>query len=185
MNYLFKLIFHLLGWKVQGNIPTVKKSLFVVSPHASTWDFPLGIITRAALGVKISYLGKKELFDSPFGFLFKWLDGFPVDRSSRTNFVQSVVDLYKNNEVLHLAIAPEGTRKPVEKLKTGFYYMAHNSKIPMIFVGFEYPTRTILVSEPYYTTGDKEADLKHIAQHFLTVKGVHKAWIANYLEGKF
>ena len=46
------------------------------------------------------YLGKAELFKGPFGFLFRWLGGTPVDRFSKHGVVDQVVDKFNNNEKL-------------------------------------------------------------------------------------
>jgi 1-acyl-sn-glycerol-3-phosphate acyltransferase len=37
------------------------------------------------------FLGKKELFRPPVGFLFRMLGGYPVDRASSHGIVEEVV----------------------------------------------------------------------------------------------
>ena len=160
------------GWKITGDFPYhIKKYIIVVIPHTSNWDFPLGLLIRGFLKQNISFFAKKSLFRFPFGGLFRWLGGIPVDRSKHTNFVDAVVSLYNNHDELHTVIAPEGTRSKVKTLKTGFYYIAKGAKIPIILCKFDYGKKEVHFAEPFYTTDNKEADFQFIRDHFKHVKG--------------
>jgi 1-acyl-sn-glycerol-3-phosphate acyltransferase len=182
LNLIYSFFFRLSGWRLVGDIPeTLKKSLIIVAPHASWFDFPLGLFARASLKPKISFLGKAELFSGSFGFFFRWLGGTPVDRFSNNGMVDSVVNLYKSKDYLHIALSPEGTRKPVSKLRTGFYYITLEAKIPIIMAVFDYPNKKIILKEPFYITGNIEEDLKAIANYYNQFEGVKKEWIQNYL----
>ncbi len=186
LNKIFIMLFKLAGWKLEGQIPaSLKKSIVAVVPHASWVDFPVGLGARAVIGKKIGYLGKEELFKPPFGWLFKALGGTPVDRSRNNNLVEAVIQVFNKTTELHIALAPEGTRKNVEKLKSGFYYVAKGANIPIVLVGFDYPRKTVFVREPFYPTDNVEADFKEIATYFSQIQGVQKTWIQNYLEGKY
>ena len=81
---LYLLIFNLLGWKIVGEFPRqLKKYIIAVAPHTSNWDFPLGVMARSILRREDAhFLGKHSLFKPPFGWFFRWLGGYPVDRSS-------------------------------------------------------------------------------------------------------
>ena len=166
------IFFDLLGWKIKGNFTDeVKKTVVAVAPHTSWHDFYVGAFTRKILGFQISYVAKKELFDSPFGWYFKWMGGEPIDRSSTMNKVDQIASLFKAKDEFRLAIAPEGTRKKVEQWKTGFYYIAHTAKVPITMVSFDYASKTVGISEPFYTTGNYEADIEKIKEFFKGVVG--------------
>ena len=184
-NQLCKYVFRLLGWKVKGVMPNdLKKAIFIVAPHFTWFDFFIGLGSRATISKPIGFLGKKELFDNKlFGWFFYATGGHPVNRFSKNGVVGSVVDLFESKDELFVAIAPEGTRKNVQKLRTGFYFMAKEAKVPLIFVGFEFPTKTVFFNEtPFYVTGDLEADLKVIASYFRNINGPQKDWIAQSLQ---
>lgn len=187
MNALLRIIFKLLGWKVVGALPiTVKKAVFAVCPHATWKDFPLGIATRATMKLKIGYLGKAELFKPPFGFIFKALGGIPVVRTENRNMVDSQVDAIKKSDDRLFALAPEGTRKNVGKLRTGFYYMAFKAEIPIIMVGFDFPRKLIVIAEPFMPSGDFKTDMQQkFVPFFRTIEGVQKDWMTNYENGIF
>lgn len=165
-------VLRLLGWKITGEYPRhIKKSIIVVIPHTSNWDFPLGLLVRGSLKEKITFFGKKSLFRFPFGGLFRWMGGIPVDRSKSTNFVDAVVKSYNDYDKLVTVISPEGTRGKVETLKSGFYYIAKGAKIPIILCKFDYGNREVHFAKPFYPTDDKEADFQFFKNHFIDVKG--------------
>ena len=170
---LSKLIFRIVGWKITGVLPggEVKKSVLIEIPHTSSWDFFIGILTRSILNVRIKYVMKSSMFKPPFGWFFRWTDGIPVDRSKSTNFVDGVIDLYNQQESLHIILSPEGTRKYVDKLKTGFYYIALGAKIPIVMVAFDYEKKEVRFREPFYPSGDKEKDFVVIRDYYKHVKG--------------
>ncbi len=162
------LFYKVWGFRVKTAMDTesIKKKLYLVFPHTSNWDFLVGILCRMAMPINVNYVAKDTLFRWPFGYFFRALGGKPVDRSKRVNFVDQMIKLYEENEVLAFAIAPEGTRSRVRKFKTGFYHIAVGAKVPLIFVKFDFANKIVDYSEPFYPTGDYKADLKIIINHF-------------------
>lgn len=162
------------GWKIIGTIPDdLKKSILIVIPHTSNWDFPLGILVRTVIEKDIKFLAKSSLFKPLYGWLFKALGGYPVDRSKNNNMVDAVVDIFNNKEAFSIQIAPEGTRSKVDHLKTGFYYISLKAKVPLILTKFDYEHKQVVFSSPFYPTGNKEADFEFIYDYFRGVKGKH------------
>lgn len=156
-----------MGWKIEGAFDeNVKKCVAMVLPHTSWHDFYLGIFTRGISGVAINFVAKKELFRFPFGFYFRWMGGEPIDRSGCLNKVDVIVKAFEKNEEFKLAIAPEGTRKKVGKLKSGFYYIAVKADVPIIPVAFDFGRKTVNIGKPFYPTSNYEGDLKNLLKHF-------------------
>jgi 1-acyl-sn-glycerol-3-phosphate acyltransferase len=168
-----QFILRIAGWKITGWNPNdLKKYLIIVIPHTSNWDFPVGLLIRSALkAYHLKFLGKKSLFRPPYGWIFRALGGYPVDRSKSTNLVDAVVHTFDQTDELVVTLAPEGTRSKVDRLKTGFYYIALGAKIPIVMVQFDYGKKVCHWSEPFYPSGDKEADFKFIDDFFRGVKG--------------
>ncbi|RZJ31399.1 MAG: acyltransferase, partial [Flavobacterium sp.] len=130
---IYRLIFfRLMGWKISGRIdPEIKKSVLMIIPHTSWHDFYIGLFARGIIGLEMNYVAKKELFDFPFGWYFRWMGGAPLDRSGNLNKVDAIAEVFSNRDVFRMAIAPEGTRKPVANLKSGFYYIAMKAEVPV------------------------------------------------------
>src|SRR2546430_128791 len=123
LRSIYLLIFKLIGWRVEGSFPPdLKKYIIAVAPHTSNWDFVIGVMARSILNIqRARFLGKSQLFKAPFGWFFRAIGGHPVDRSSSHDMVHQVATIFNEHNEFILAIAPEGTRKKVTKLKTGFY----------------------------------------------------------------
>lgn len=170
---LYQLLFHLLGWKIVGDFPRqLRKYIVAVAPHTSNWDFPLGVMARSILRMNHArFLGKDALFKRPFGWFFRSLGGYPVDRSSSHDVVQQVVDIFNSHEDFILALAPEGTRKKVEKLRTGFYYIAKGANVPIVPVGFDFSTRRIVIGDPMMPTENFDRDMDALLSFYRKMRG--------------
>jgi 1-acyl-sn-glycerol-3-phosphate acyltransferase len=170
------IFFRLCGWKIIGTVPEeVKKCILMVVPHTSNLDFFLGLFSRGILQREMNFVGKKELFMFPFGYYFRSIGGAPLDRSGGKNLVDAIVDVFDAREIFRMAIAPEGTRKKVTELRTGFYFIALKAGVPIIPVAFDYGKKEVRLGTPVTVTGDYEADMKRIAPHFAGVQGKHPA----------
>lgn len=170
---IYKFIFStVFGWKVVGGIDdTIKKCVLIAVPHTSWWDFFLGIFSRGILEKEINYVAKKELFVFPFGYFFKWTGGTALNRKHKENKVDTIAKIFETKEIFRLAISPEGTRKKVTSWKTGFYYIALKANVPIIPVAFDYGNKKVVYNEPFYPTGNLEADLEILYSYFKGVVG--------------
>lgn len=174
MQWLSKFIYHkLLGWKVTGfsDFENVKKAVLIAAPHTSWHDFYIGVLLRSVIGLKANFVGKKELFVFPFGWLFRVLGGAPVVRKTNENQVEAIARLFDEHEVFRMTMAPEGTRKKVDEWRTGFYYIAKAANVPIIMFTLDFENKENRFSEPFYPTDDKEADFKFMRKFFEGVKG--------------
>lgn len=173
LRLFLKFYWKVSGWKVAGTFPRqIKKMVIVVAPHTSWVDLFVGLAARNELQIRHSaFLGKKELFVGPLGWLLRKMGGTPVDRFSHHGVVDQVADLFAANDEFILAMAPEGTRKRVDKLRTGFYHIAKKAGVPIVPAGLDYEHKQILIGEPLYTGDDEEADLNKIIRFFSGIKG--------------
>ncbi|SDR82282.1 1-acyl-sn-glycerol-3-phosphate acyltransferase [Gramella sp. MAR_2010_147] len=173
MRWLANLIFFkILGWELENRFdPAIKKCVIIVAPHTSSYDFLIGILVRKIMGIQINFVGKKELFDSPFGWYFRAVGGSPIDRAGKKKKVDAIARIFEEKEIFRLAMSPEGTRKKTEKWKTGFYYLAKKADVPIIRVSFDYETKKVKISEPYWPSGDLEKDFTKILNYYDGVVG--------------
>ena len=161
-----------MGWKLVGNFPShLKKYVVIAAPHTSWQDFPVAILARNVSGERINFIGKDSLFKGPFGWLFKALGGAPVDRSKSNNLVDAIIDIFNSREQFRLGLSPEGTRKKVDKWKTGFYYIAKGADVPIVMATLDFGKKQVKVSEPYNPTDDKEKDFAYFHSFFEGVQG--------------
>lgn len=164
----------LFGWSVEGDIPDeYRKFVIIAAPHTSAWDFPLGVLARSAIGrTDIKYVGKKSLFKPPLGWLMRKLGGYPVDRSTSNNLVDAIVDIFNRHEEFAINLAPEGTRKRVDRFRTGFYYIAKGAGVPIFMVKFDYGQKVICFDPiPFWPTDDAQKDLDYLWNYFAGIPG--------------
>lgn len=177
-----------MGWKIGGIFDeNIKKSVLMVIPHTSWHDFYIGIFTRGIVELEMNFIAKKELFRFPIGFYFKWMGGAPIDRTGSLNKVEGIAKIFEKHDEFRLAISPEGTRKKINELKSGFYYIALKANVPIIPVAFDFGTKTVKIGKAFYPTSNYENDLKILLNHFKGVSGkIHEYGFSseNYYSGE-
>jgi len=147
------------GWRFEGALPNLEQFVLIVAPHTSNWDFPIGVMAMFALDVRATFLGKDTLFKPPFGFVFRWMGGLPVDRRSPHNVVEQTIGYFKTRDRVILALSPEGTRKKIPRWRTGFYWVAVGAGVPIVPVALDYPRKRYVIHAPRMMTGDAERDI--------------------------
>ncbi len=170
-QWFAKKILYILGWEVTGDPVNTPKALFVVAPHTHWLDIPLGFLIRAYLGLDVRFIAKKSLFTGMKGYIFRWLGGYPVDRSRNQGLVKSVVEAFNSQEHFYLGLAPEGTRKKVNQLRTGFYYIALEGRIPMFLTTFDFEHKRVEFTGPVWADGSNPDQIREIESHFRGIKG--------------
>jgi 1-acyl-sn-glycerol-3-phosphate acyltransferase len=161
----------LLGWRIEGAIPNLSKFVIIVAPHTSNWDFPVGASAKLALRLHATFVGKHSLFVFPLGTIMRALGGIPIDRSRSQDFVSTSVAAFAARDRMVLVIAPEGTRRKVERWKTGFYHIAHGAGVPIVPVALNWGSRAIQIGDPVKATGDADRDIALLQDWFAGIPG--------------
>lgn len=174
----------LLRWKMPAEIPDLHKAIFIGAPHTSNWDFFAMLMAVLIWRVDAKWIGKHTLFRGPFGPVMRWLGGIPIDRTKRQNFVEQMVEHFNSAEKTILVIAPEGTRKPVEKWHRGFYYMAINAHVPIVLTYMDYKKREIGIEAIEIPSGDADADIERYQKFYATVTGKNPQNYFGYVGGQ-
>lgn len=175
------IYYRLLGWKTHVTVPDYDKCVICAAPHTTNFDLFIGKLFYGALGRKTGFMMKKEWFFFPLGIFFKAAGGIPVDRGRKTSLVDQMVNHFAKSRKFHLAITPEGTRKPNPDWKKGFYYIALKAQVPIVLVGIDYEKKTITATKAVMPTGDIDKDMREIKLYFKDFKGKHPE---NFVLGK-
>ncbi len=171
MHRASRLILGLAGWHCEGRLPLIPKFVLVGAPHTSNWDLPFTLLMAFAFRARIHWLGKKTIFRWPFKGFFQWLGGIPVERSQSENLVEQSIQHFQRNERLILTIAPAGTRKRVNRWKTGFYHIACGAGVPIVLGFLDYQRKVGGFGPLIYPTGDIAADMQAIMSFYDGVAG--------------
>jgi len=159
------------GWKTEGRLPNIPKFVLIAAPHTSNWDLPYMLFTAFELKAKIYWMGKDTIFSWPFGTLFKWLGGIPIDRGQANDVVAQSIEQFERHEKRVLTIPPAGTRKRVLNWKTGFYHIANGANVPIALGFLDYKRKVGGIGKVVQPTGDIERDMQSIRAFYTDVSG--------------
>lgn len=170
-RWIGRAVMQMGGWTIVGDWPDVPHLVAIAAPHSSAWDVVWGLAAKVAMGVDVVFMGKQEAFWGPVGWLLKRFGGLPVNRSAPGGIVEQVVARFASNEKMWFVIAPEGTRRAVEKWKPGFWRIAKRAGVPVFCIWFDYPQRTLGLGPVVELTDDVHADLVRIRAGFAPYQG--------------
>lgn len=164
----------LWGWKIEAPTPPAK-AVIVFYPHTSNWDFFIGILARASLGLSAHWVAKDSIFRWPVAGLLRWLGGIPVNRRQSTGFVRQLEAEFIAAEEFHLVIAPEGTRSLTPGWKSGFYHVARAAQVPVGLGFIDYPSKRVGIADYMELCGDEATDLARLAEAYADYRGKYPA----------
>ena len=173
LKFLSRVWCFLYRWKVvklDHEVPT--PCVVIAGPHTSNWDFFAMIATAALNDVKMRWLGKREMFDGPLGFVFRALGGVSVDREKPGGLVGEMAQLLHDEPDLVVVVPAEGTRDPVEYWKSGFYNIALKADVPIQFTYVDKRTRSSGFGPSFVPTGDVGADMDKVRAFYADKQGI-------------
>jgi len=169
------LLEDILGWKIKGDFPDLKKSITIFAPHTAHIDALYGKLGIAQMGVKYLFLSKKELFFFPMNIIMKKFGSMAVRGVKDKNAIYQVAEILNNTDELHVVISPEGWIRKVTKWNKGFYYMAIKAKVPIIVTSLDYQKKEMEIKGVIYDLDDYANVIKQINTMYKDVTGkVHQ-----------
>jgi 1-acyl-sn-glycerol-3-phosphate acyltransferase len=170
-RWIGRTVMRCTGWRFEGAFPDTGRLVIAVAPHTSNWDFVHGAAAMFALDLKLSFIGKHTLFVWPVSVFLRWMGGIPVDRSATQGLVGEAVDSFRNAQARVLVIAPEGTRRKVERFKTGFLHIARGAGVPVLLIGLDYARRAVRIGPVIEIGEDIEGERRRVEAHFARIPG--------------
>jgi 1-acyl-sn-glycerol-3-phosphate acyltransferase len=146
------LMLQFLDFKINmDSLKNVPSKCIIVMSHTSIYDFVIcSMIYHAYFKKRLHiYFMMKEEFGAPANEvcsrIFPYTHVIPVGGEAvhSQNIVRKVVDELKSCDNYALCIAPEGTRRPVEHIRSGFYYIARDLGIPVVYCGINFSTKEV------------------------------------------
>lgn len=159
-RWLGRFVLRCMGWKMVGTLPSEKKLIIAGMPHTSNWDFVLAMACLQSVGLKVSFMMKKEAFFWPLGRFFRYLGGVPIDRSAQRNVTSQMVDWFDRNENVWLGLTPEGTRSKVSAYKKGYLRISKAAGVPIALIGIDARSKEVVLHEEIwkYTGANNDED---------------------------
>jgi len=170
---LGKIYFKLFGWKliVDVDLEQAGHSVMIAAPHTSNLDLPHAIASFWVMGLDVKFFIKD--FYTKWWFLgfFKSMGAIGVNRKKHGNLVDYAIKLLQENKQLVIMVPAEGTRKRVEKWKSGFYNIAKAAKVPIALGYLDYKNKTAGVAKLVNISENKEKDLTIIENVYKNYTG--------------
>lgn len=176
-RWVGRSVLRLGGWRMLGDFPAHRKLVILVAPHSSGFDAIWGLAAKLALGLRLVFMGKQELFRGPVGWLLRRMGAMPVDRANAHGVVDQIVARFAQSDTMWFVLAPEGTRKHVQQWKTGFWHIARDAGVPVLCAYFDYPSRTIGIGETFEMTADLKADMARVRDYYRPFRGKHRGTV--------
>jgi len=173
-RWIGDIILGAMGWTLEGKLPDRKQAIIIGGPHTSNWDLILAMSSMLSVGLKFSWMMKKEAFFWPLGGLWTSLGGIPIDRGANIDVVSQVKAFFEAQDKVWLGLTPEGTRSKVDRYKTGYLRMAKAAGVPLFIIGVDGKTKRVVLDrlwEPKGEINDENAAIKaYIEMQFSGVR---------------
>ncbi len=172
LSFVGRGILRLLGWTVVGEESPTMRAVIVAAPHTSNWDFIYFILAAWSLKAPVRWMGKKEMFPLPVRWLFKRMGGIPINRGAAGGVVSQMVTAFESGDPMAVVITPEATRKRVEYWKSGFYRIATEADVPVVFGTINSKLKEVGIKPGFDPSGDVKADMDIIRAFYADAHGL-------------
>ncbi|MEY4641143.1 MAG: hypothetical protein RLZZ227_1137 [Pseudomonadota bacterium] len=173
LRLLAKTGLWLCGWKVEASGPLKAPFVLIGAPHTSNWDLILLVAALLWLRLDARWMGKHTLFPFPLAGLMRWLGGIPIDRSKSNNRVADIIAAFADEPELIVCLSPEGTRKKVDRWRTGFYRIAQGAGVPIMMAVIDVERKSLRLLGLYRPTGDIDRDITEIQRKYRGFQGLY------------
>lgn len=165
------ILVKLLGWHPEPNFPKDEKALILGVPHTSVWDFLIAYLYARSKNADLHILVKENFFFWPVGPLLKKWGAIPLKKRQEggAGAALQMVEAFKTHDKILMGIAPEGTRKPVKKWKTGYHTIATRAGVP-VYAGFiNWEKKYVSYGDVFPLTDDVRADTLRLQKYYKTL----------------
>jgi len=169
-TWLGRFLMRVFRWHVEGEICQSRKVLFVMAPHTSWWDFTTNFSVLLAMGINGSWFIDINYTRGIMGRLLRYFGAVQIDRKHHHDMVSHMVAEFHRREQFALAIFPEGTRKPVARWKTGFWYIAKQAEVPVQLIAVDYGKRATIFGPRMILSEDIEKDINTMRDYFRPIQ---------------
>lgn len=174
LRWLATRILGWMGWRLDLHFPDEPKLVVIGAPHTSNWEGVLAVLTVLAAELRIGLFIKHTAFRNPLiGRILRGIDAVPIDRTAPGGVVTQTVAAFRTRPQLAIAIAPEGTRRRVEKWKRGFHLIAQEAGVPIVCAYVDYARKVVGTGPVLRATGDYARDLETIQAFYRGVVPRH------------
>ena len=153
-NYIFRSLLYVLGFKIDlDSFKDLPSKLILIGNHTSIYDFFISTAIYFSYFHKdyTNYVLMKDSFEFYTSPLFHCIDKklkiIGVNKNKKGLTQQLIEELkFKDNYILF--IAPEGTRKYTDSIKSGYWILSKELNVDVSFVGIDFQKKTLTLEKP-------------------------------------
>lgn len=160
------ILCRLMGWHFDDGAIAEPKAIILGFPHTCVEDFFVFYLYTRAIGEKMNVMMKKEFYIWPFRKAMSAIGIVPVDRAHGSGVLKQTIDHFNSRDRFHIALAPEGTRKPVKRWKSGFHVIAKATGAGVYLGYYDWDHKYITVGKRFELSDDKDADMRAIQKYY-------------------
>jgi 1-acyl-sn-glycerol-3-phosphate acyltransferase len=161
-----RLFLRATGWQPEGQRPAARRYVLIAAPHTSNWDLAYLLALATVFDVRVSWMGKQQLFRGPMGRVMRRLGGVPVRRDRRNDLVRQMADVIEASDSIALVVPAEGTRSYVPHWKSGFYHIARTAGVPIVMGYLDFARKRGGFGPELIPTGDVGQDMDEIRSFY-------------------
>ncbi len=163
----------LTGWEAEGSRPEESRFVLIAAPHTSNWDLPYLLAFAVIYDVRVSWMGKHQLFRPPIGWVMRRLGGIPIVRHQRRNMVDQMLRAFEERDEFALVVPVEATRARTPHWKSGFYHIASQAGVPIVMSYLDYQRKRGGFGPAVYPSGDLRRDMDEFRAFYEPIIGKH------------
>lgn len=171
-----RLLYTLLGWRIEGQFPDAPKLIVVGAPHTSYWDTLLAIGFFLATGLDCRWMVTRKARKYPWGGFMRWMGAIFVNREDPGNIVQHVIDEMNRSGKFVLVITPEGALKKVDQWKTGFHRIALATGTPITLAYADFGSQVVGIGPTYQPSEEMETQIEEMRAFYRGITARNPEW---------
>ena len=168
---LARAFLRVTGWAPEGERPSAPRFVLIAAPHTSNWDLAYLLALAELYDLRISWMGKHQIFRWPAGSLFRALGGIPIRRHERADRVGAMAREFAERERFALVVPAEATRSWAAHWKSGFYHIARRADVPIVMGFLDYRRRRGGFGPALVASGDVAKDMEQIRSFYADKTG--------------
>ena len=153
-KYVHRFILYFLGFDIDlKSIKNLTSKVILISSHTSVYDFFIGMFIYYGYmhNEYDNYILMKKEFEkytAPFLNLVDTKLKLIEVEKKKSGLVNQIIEQirYKDNYIIY--ISPEGTRKYIETLRSGYWAIAKELNLDVSFVGIDFYNKSITFEKP-------------------------------------
>ena len=191
VSYIFKNILLLLNYEVDDfNIDELPSRIIIISSHTSIYDFIIGSLFYYGYlhSRYLTFVVMKKEFETFIKYILKLFDKrfqlISIDTNKKNiGYTEQICDNLRNKNDYVLFLAPEGTRKCINKIKSGYWYISKNLEIDIIYIGIDFSSKSITLEKnrkPKDTWDEEQDEFIKCCKKYIPLYPERCYWTKNF-----